>query len=151
MACRLVGGWRQAIIWTNGGILIGAQGINFNEILIKIHTFPLKKIHLKMSVKWRPFCLGLNVLMHHDHYSVLCLESRQHLWVTKLGAKEVNWWMKIHQKCVPFIGNCGTCTSPPKLILKPSQALKISFVFQHPFLKFSNHFKILNRAWQIGR
>ena len=35
---------RLAIIWTNGGILsIGPLGTNFNEILIKIHTFSLKK------------------------------------------------------------------------------------------------------------
>ena len=55
---------RQAIIWTNAGILlIGPLGTNFNEILIKIHTFSFKKMHLKMSSgKWRPFCLGLTVL-----------------------------------------------------------------------------------------
>ena len=42
-------GQRQAIIWTNDGILwIGLLGINFNEILIVIHTFSFKKIHLKM-------------------------------------------------------------------------------------------------------
>ena len=60
-------GRRQAIIWTNDGILlIGPIGTNFNEILIEIHTFSFKKkIHLKMSSgKWRPFCLGLNVLTH---------------------------------------------------------------------------------------
>ena len=57
-------GWHQAIIRTNAGILlIGPLGINFNEILIGIQTFSLEKIHLKMaSGKWRPFCLGLNVL-----------------------------------------------------------------------------------------
>ena len=55
---------RQAIIWTNAGILlIGPWGKNFSEILIDIHTFSFKKIDLKMSsAKWRPFCLGLNVL-----------------------------------------------------------------------------------------
>ena len=54
---------RQAIIWTNAGILlIEPQGTNFNEILIEIHTFSFKKMHLKMSsAKWRPFCLNLNV------------------------------------------------------------------------------------------
>ena len=54
----------QAINWTNAGILlIGPLGTHFNEILIAIHTFSFKKIHLKMSSgKWRPFCLGLNVL-----------------------------------------------------------------------------------------
>ena len=57
-------GRRQAIIWTNAGILlIGPLGTNINEIVIEIHTFPFKKMHLKMSsAKWRPFCLGLNVL-----------------------------------------------------------------------------------------
>ena len=58
-------GRRQAITWTNVGILlIGPLGTNFSEMLIKIHTSSFKKIHLKMSSgKWRPFCLGLNVLM----------------------------------------------------------------------------------------
>ena len=57
-------GRRQAIIWTNAGILIiEPLGTNFNEILIKIHAFSFTKIHLKMlSGKWRPFCLSLNVI-----------------------------------------------------------------------------------------
>ena len=43
-------GRRQAIIWNNAGIVfIGPLGRNFSKILIKIHTFSLKKIHLKMS------------------------------------------------------------------------------------------------------
>ena len=56
---------RKAIIWTNAGILlIGPLGINFSEILIGIQTFSFKKMHLKMSsAKWRPFGLGLNVLI----------------------------------------------------------------------------------------
>ena len=55
---------RQAIIWTNAGILIiGPLGTNFSEILIEILTFSFKKMHLKVpSAKRRPFCLGLNVL-----------------------------------------------------------------------------------------
>ena len=50
-------GRRQAIIWTNDGVLlIGPLGANFSEILIEIQTFPFKKMHLKMSsAKWRPF------------------------------------------------------------------------------------------------
>ena len=57
-------GRRQAIIWTNDGILVcGPLGTNFIEILIGIKTFSFKKMHSKMSsAKWRPFCLGLNVL-----------------------------------------------------------------------------------------
>ena len=58
-------GRRQAIIWTNAGILlIGPLGTNFKEILIKIYTFSFKKMNLKMSSgKRRPFCLGLNVFI----------------------------------------------------------------------------------------
>ena len=54
---------RQAIIWTNAGILlIGPLGTNFSEILIEIQTFSLKKIRLKMSsAKCCSFRLGLNV------------------------------------------------------------------------------------------
>ena len=60
----LLPGRRQAIIWTNVGILlIGPLGINFSEILIEISTFSFKKMHLEMSsAKWRLFRLGLNVL-----------------------------------------------------------------------------------------
>ena len=55
---------RQAIIWTNAGILlIGPLGTNFSEISIKILTFSYTKMRLKVSsAKWRPVCLGLNVL-----------------------------------------------------------------------------------------
>ena len=59
---------RQAIIWTNAGLLlIGPLGTIFSEILIKILTFSFKKMRLKVSsAKRRPFCLGLNVLTHCD-------------------------------------------------------------------------------------
>ena len=55
---------RQAIIWTNAGILlIRNLGTHFSEILSELHTFSFKKIDLKMSsTRWWPFCLGLNVL-----------------------------------------------------------------------------------------
>ena len=57
-------GRRQAIIWISDGILwIWPLGINFSEILIKFLTFWFKKMCLNVSfAKWRPFCLGLNVL-----------------------------------------------------------------------------------------
>ena len=72
MACRRR---RQAIIWTNAGILlIGPLGTNFSEIWIRIQTFSLKKIHLKMSsAKWRLFCLGLNVLNFRWYGSIILL------------------------------------------------------------------------------
>ena len=55
---------RQAIIWTNAGILlIGPLGTNFSETLIEILTSSVKKMRMKvLSAKRRQFCLGLNVL-----------------------------------------------------------------------------------------
>ena len=51
-------GRRQAIIWTNAGtLLIRPIGTNFSEMLIEIHTFSFKKMHVKMLS-------GLNVLKH---------------------------------------------------------------------------------------
>ena len=43
-------GRRQAIIWTNAGILliIPIGTMKFNELLIEIHIISVKKIHLKM-------------------------------------------------------------------------------------------------------
>ena len=60
-------GRRQATIWNNTGLLlIEPLRTNFSEISIGIQTFSFKKMHLNMSsAKWRPFCLGLNVLMFH--------------------------------------------------------------------------------------
>ena len=65
-------GQRQAIIWTNDGILlIRHLGTKFNETSIKIHAFSFKKIHLKMSSqKWQPFCPGgddLNISVWAPH------------------------------------------------------------------------------------
>ena len=58
--------WRvTSIMGTNAYRLAsGPLGAKFNEILIKIQTFSLKKMSLQISsAKWRPFCLWLNVLM----------------------------------------------------------------------------------------
>ena len=60
-------GWWQAIIWTNIWILsIPTLETNSSETLGKSRTFSFRKMHLQMSsVKWQPFCLGLNVLIYH--------------------------------------------------------------------------------------
>ena len=57
-------GRRQAIIWTNAGIMsIGTLGTNFSAILIDILRLSLKKMRLKRSSsKWRLFCLDLKEL-----------------------------------------------------------------------------------------
>ena len=64
-------GRRQAIIWTNTGILlIGPLETNFSNILIEIHIFSFRKMHFKISSgKWRPFCLGPHGLM----YTYVCV------------------------------------------------------------------------------
>ena len=57
-------GRRQATIWTNARILsIRPFATNFSELLIGIQTVSFTKMYLKISsAKWRPYCLGLNVL-----------------------------------------------------------------------------------------
>ena len=54
----------QAIIWINAVILfVALLGTNFSDISIGIQMFSFKKWHVKMlSSKWRPLCLGINVL-----------------------------------------------------------------------------------------
>ena len=61
----LLPGAHQAIIWTNARILLTEPlGKNFSGILIEILIFSLMKMHFKVSsAKWRPFWLGLNVLI----------------------------------------------------------------------------------------
>ena len=72
-------GRRQAIINTNAGILlIGPLGTNFSEILSEIHSFSFKKMHLKMSSgKWRPSCLGLNVLMYRVQCRTIVMQLHE--------------------------------------------------------------------------
>ena len=71
----------QAIIWTNAGILlIGSLGTKFSEILIEMQTFSLKKTHLKMSGKRRPFCLGLNALSEIWHHIAISLHYHIRQW-----------------------------------------------------------------------
>ena len=101
-------GRRQAIIWTNAEILlIGAFGTNVCEILIKIYTFSLKKIYLKMSSgKRQPSCLGLKVLTHLSLGDVAIILKCKFLihvmdWIlghfqwnySQVHATELHWWL----------------------------------------------------------
>ena len=72
---------RQAIIWTNDGILlIGTLGTDFSEILIEIQTSSLKKIRLKMSsAECCSFRVGLNVLIHVIETGLMCVASIHNL------------------------------------------------------------------------
>ena len=88
-------GRRQAIIWTNAGkLLFGPPGTNFSEILIEIHTFSLKKMHLKMSsAKRRPFCLGFNVLKWSKKSFIQDLNKNKELNMLKSQIQH-NWSLK---------------------------------------------------------
>ena len=83
-------GRRQAIIWTNAGILlIGPLETNFSEIFIEILTFSFKKMRLKVSsAKRRPFCLGLNVLIDK---MLSCKEAGSDGNDEEGGHKSVHW------------------------------------------------------------
>ena len=88
---------RQAIIWTNAGILlIGPLGTNFSEILSDVQSFSFKKMHLKMSsAKWRPFYLGLNVLntsLRHDLYYKIKTSTNQQHFAGYYQMRFIEWW-----------------------------------------------------------
>ena len=54
---------RQTIIRTNDDLLLSKSiGTNFSDIWIKIPQFSFKKLNIKMSVQFQPFCLGINML-----------------------------------------------------------------------------------------
>ena len=63
MACRLAGAkpLSEAMLeycWLDPSL---------SEILLEIYTFSFMKMQLKLSsVKWRPFCLGPNLLKRED-------------------------------------------------------------------------------------
>ena len=86
---------RQALVWTNVKVLlITPLGTNFSGILIEIHTFSFKKIHLKKSSgKWLPLCPGLNVL----RFGFICCNftpSKDLVslrWVTSTSSFSESW------------------------------------------------------------
>ena len=107
----------QAIIWTNAGILlIGPLGSKFIYILIEIHTFSFKEMHLKMSSgKWRPFCLGLNVLFEYSRITGSVIDSG---CSTKFLLVPFRFWSR-HQGSGDMYHGGGTCRRGfPKYILE---------------------------------
>ena len=92
---------RQAIIWTNVGILlIEPLGTNFSEILIGIQIFSFTKMRLKMSsAKWRPFCLSLNVL--------------KQFWNCNFQTHVTDWY----HEYLPVQVMAWCCQAPPEPLL----------------------------------
>ena len=119
-------GRHQAIIRTNAGILlIGPLGTNFSEMLIKTLTFSLKKTHLKVSsAKWRPFCLGLNVLKHlflhsywNFHWNLFqMVQFICHHWLLNKRLSKQSWGWLFETLSRPLWRHCNgtTWTSPPR-------------------------------------
>ena len=87
----------NGLVPANAGILlIGTLGTNFSEILIEIRIFSFTKMGLKVSsAKWRPFCLGLNVLknsnfLHGTSVLSLMLVTELALLVLRPGTRPTN-------------------------------------------------------------
>ena len=106
-------GRRQAILWTNAGImLIGPLGANFGDILSEIQTFSLRKIHLKIpSAKCCPFHLGLNGLTIVMLFAALCCIGRNYNRTLLYHASETDFILKIFPKKIAFDGNHNFCYS----------------------------------------
>ena len=77
-------GRRQAIIWTNAGLLlIGPFGTNFSEMRLKVS-----------SAKRRPFCLGLNELTHLPRDNLA--EKLETFSTAFSSMKMFELWLKYH-------------------------------------------------------
>ena len=90
-------GQREVIIWNNAGLLlIEPLGTNVSDISMGIRTFSFKKMHLNMSsAKWRPFCLGLNVLKERPFYSIQFFKSEQSESKNSLPSVSISYWCHI--------------------------------------------------------
>ena len=84
----LSSGRRQAIIWTNAGILLmGPLGTNFSEIWSEIHSFSFTNMHLKVSsAKWRQ-CINratlyIHIMLRLAHFISTAVQIRSQWEVT---------------------------------------------------------------------
>ena len=126
-------GRRQAIIWTNDGmLLIWPLGTNFSEMLIGIHIFSFKKMHLKLSSGYRrPFCPGLNVLTRGRRVTYLVVD-----WIiisSDNGLSPVQHNNVVRLTCILLGTHFGTLSiKTPKSSLKQMH-LNMSSVKCQPF------------------
>ena len=84
---------RQAIIWTNAGILsIGPLGTNSSEILITIQTFSFKKMHLNMSsgVSSQPQCVKKKCLVEERDYKSILSDGLEQCIILSRNAHNQN-------------------------------------------------------------
>ena len=121
--------WRQAIIWTNVGILlIRTLGTNFSEILSEIHNFLFRKIQFKMSSgKLRPSCLGLNVL---TRLWVRCVIDAERLNIALIA---IIRWITCGVICIAF---CDLSLTIKRSILCMLLEHKIQLCYHKQFAWF---------------
>ena len=94
-------GQHQAIIWTNAAImmLIESLRIKFSEILIKIQTFPLRKITFQnvvyemLSISSQPQCVNQVSASH------LCKDVSLTLGQSYVPMRKLMGWVLGHLKC----------------------------------------------------
>ena len=127
-------GRRQAIIWTNAGVLlIGPLGTNFSKMLIEIQAFSWKRIRLKMSSdKCCPFRLGLNVLTRAQTRVLSDLPIYLTQMPKNLGSTSIK------------VGSTRACATPAQLasLCEPSQNM-ITVHWKH----YWHHFFLLYLSW----
>ena len=93
----------QAIIWINAGILlIGPLGTILSEILIEIHAFSFKKMHLKFIV-WK-----MAAILSRPQ----CVKASPMVWVWQVLGRIDNFFrisFIYHLMFMPVLTCCGIC------------------------------------------
>ena len=64
-------GWRQAIIWTNAGMLMVPLGAKFSEILVEILTFSLKKCGLMCRLRSGGHFVSVSIGLNIEKYPIV--------------------------------------------------------------------------------
>ena len=102
-------GWRQAIIWTNDGILlIRPLRTNFSEILIEFYTFSFKKIDLKMSSEKTPAILSRPQCVKFRGVIVISALKFADSRTRRLGQNNVIRFYFRHYKFDPNVLHCSS-------------------------------------------
>ena len=95
----------QAIVSTFAGVvLILTLGTNFSEILREINTFSVKKMYLKLTAKWRRFCLALNLSIPFGWTIFCCFISLGFKQIHYITGKST-WYYAFNQSKVANVNN----------------------------------------------
>ena len=89
---------------------LGSPGTNFSGISIKIQWFSLKKMHLKMSTKWPPFCSCLSMLEYQ--LSIWQITNSQGLNPVPLYVRCCFYIKDMSLECYPTFTKCHWIIHP---------------------------------------